>query len=180
MENNIEKEVKILDIDVEKMKELIVNHGGKLISDENQVNYILSSDKISLEKDSYLRIRVSENLITGEIYREFTYKKKLNSNMGNENLEINEKISDENALIEIMKALSFEVKHIGYKHRTSYSFLDSRLDIDIWDKNFGLKPYMEIEYTTEEILKDIIKILNIRQSQISKKSINELLKEVKK
>ena len=34
MENNIEKEVKILDIDVEKMKELIVNHGGKLISDE--------------------------------------------------------------------------------------------------------------------------------------------------
>ena len=40
--------------------------------------------------------------------------------------------------------------------------------------------YMEIEYTTEKILKDIIKILNIRQSQISKKSINELLKEVKK
>ena len=70
-----ELEVKILNIDVEEVKEKLKNLGAKFLRTENQENIRLSSSKFDcIPRGSFLRIRKFLDENGKEINSELTYK----------------------------------------------------------------------------------------------------------
>lgn len=176
-----ELEVKVLDVDIELMQELIISKGGKLISSENQVNTLIDSTKRPIKSfmDAYLRIRESHNSIDNIKTTTFTLKKNILNDDLRENEEYNVLVDDKDTLLDIMKNLGFDDIKVGYKERVSYSFLNGRVDIDIWDRDTYPYPYMEIEVGNEDDLKNILEELKIPEEKVSKLSIVELQEKLK-
>ena len=63
------------------------------------------------------------------------------------------------------------------KYRESYKIMDSLVEIDINDKSFCPFPYLEIETTSEEKLKEILELLGYSIEDTTSKTIYELLEE---
>ncbi|MCR2045214.1 CYTH domain-containing protein [Anaerosalibacter massiliensis] len=175
-----ELEVKILNIDIEEMEEKLINLGASLISEEDQINYILDSkeNKIQKEYDSYLRLREKRDLNSGKVDYIFTLKENIPRDGIRENIERNTKVEDKDALIYILDVLGVYVINKGFKKRISYEYDGIRFDIDTWDEDTYPHSYMEIEVKKEEDLKKAIKLLNIDKENISTKSIVELRKDL--
>ncbi len=174
-----ELEVKVLGIDLEKIESKIISLGGKLISKEVQVNTLIDTKDNLLQnkKDSYLRIRETKSLLTGDIELTLTMKKNINRKDIRENIELNTNISDKKVMLEILENLGYYMLQEGFKERKSYILNDVRLDLDKWDDLTYPYPYMEIEVNNKEDLNNIIKLLDISKESISTKSIVELRKE---
>lgn len=167
-----ELEVKILDINVDEMIKRLEKIGAVRITREKQTNYTFKSNKDIISNGSYLRIR--KTIDEKGVKKELTFKKKGNSQILRSYEEYTTNITDIDMTIEILKNLSLEIEYVGYKDRISYKLDDVRFDIDIWDKKTYPYPYMEIEVQTEQDLLNVVKKLNIKQSQITKDSITQL------
>ncbi|WP_422486680.1 class IV adenylate cyclase [Gudongella sp. DL1XJH-153] len=177
-----ELEVKVLDMDIKKMQKLIISKGGKLIGRENQVNTLIDSSQRPIKSymDAYLRIRENHNIIDGSKTTTFTLKKNILNDDLRENEEYNVLVDDKDTLLDIMKNLGFDEIKIGYKERVSYSFMNGRVDVDIWDKETYPHPYIEIEVSNENDLRKILEELEVPKENVSKLSIVELQKELMK
>lgn len=177
-----ELEVKILNMDLNDLESRIQGLGATLTSKEVQVNTLIDSEDnfIQNKLDSYMRIRETKSLLTNKVNFTLTMKKNIERDGIRENIEINTDIADKDAMLEILKALGYEVFKEGYKERTSYILGDIRFDLDKWDKETYPYPYMEIEVNHEDELEDMIKLLNIPRENISTKSIVELADELNK
>ncbi|MBV1819835.1 CYTH domain-containing protein [Anaerosalibacter bizertensis] len=175
-----ELEVKVLNIDKEGIEKQLIGIGASLISREEQINYLLDSkeNKIQNEHDSYLRLREKKDLETGKVDYTFTLKENVARDGIRENIEINTKIENKNALLYILEVLGVHTISKGFKERISYKYNDIRFDIDTWDKDTYPYTYMEIEVEKEEDLNKAIKILNIDEKNISTKSIVELREDL--
>lgn len=174
-----ELEVKVLNIDVLKMEEKLKSLGAKLIAKEVQVNTLIDSKDNYIESNlsSYMRIRETKSLLTGDTKLTLTMKKNISKDGIRENLEISTDISDKEAMLEILKSLGYIVKEEGTKERISYQLNGVRFDIDKWDERTYPYPYMEIEVGDEDQLQAIIDMLNIPKENISTKSIVELRRD---
>lgn len=174
-----ELEVKVLNIDVLKMEEKLKSLGAKLIAKEVQVNTLIGSKDNYIESNlsSYMRIRETKSLLTGDTKLTLTMKKNISKDGIRENLEISTDISDKEAMLEILKSLGYIVKEEGTKERISYQLNGVRFDIDKWDERTYPYPYMEIEVGDEDQLQAIIDMLNIPNENISTKSIVELRRD---
>lgn len=174
-----ELEVKVLNIDVLKMEEKLKSLGAKLIAKEVQVNTLIDSKDNYIESNlsSYMRIRETKSLLTGDTKLTLTMKKNISKDGIRENLEISTDISDKEAMLEILKSLGYIVKEEGTKERISYQLNGVRFDIDKWDERTYPYPYMEIEVGDEDQLQAIIDMLNIPNENISTKSIVELRRD---
>lgn len=177
---NKELEVKLLKVDIVEVEEKLKSKNAKLIKKELQVNTIIDSYDRPIKNitDGYLRIRESKDLVENTMTTTLTFKEKVENKDLRENIEHNVDIQDRDTMIEILKVLGFDNIKIGYKERTSYSFNDARIDIDIWDKETYPHPYIEIEVENNEKLYEIIEELEISDENISTKSILELRKEL--
>ncbi|HZH93019.1 MAG TPA: class IV adenylate cyclase [Tissierellaceae bacterium] len=171
-----ELEVKVLGIDIDHVQDLIIAKGGELIGKEKQINTLIDSkdNPIKSYMDAYLRIRENHDLLGDKRTVTFTLKKNLPNKSLRENEEYNVLVDDRDTLLRIMENLGFDKSTVGYKDRTSYSFLNGRIDIDIWDEATYPYPYMEIEVQNEQELDIILKELEIPQEKVSKLSIVEL------
>jgi len=176
-----ELEVKILNIDLNKIEEKIISLGGELIAIEKQVNTLLDNPEKPIKSymDAYLRVREVEDLLSGKKEVTLTLKKKMNSQVLRENKEFNVKLEEKETILEIYKNLGFHIVEVGYKDRKSYNLKGSRLDIDQWNKEVYPYPYMEIEVSSEEDLEEIVRLLEIPKENISKLSIIELQQKLK-
>lgn len=174
-----ELEVKILNIDLEKMEAKLKKLGAKLISNEVQVNTIIDSedDYIVKNLDSYLRIRESKSLLNNKSKFTLTLKENINREGMRENIETNIDISNKDEMLYLLEKLGYKLKDEGKKTRKSYSLNGVRLDLDRWDKKTYPDPYMEIEVKEEQELQAIIELLGIEEENISTKSILELRRE---
>lgn len=174
-----ELEVKILNIDLDEMELKLKNLGATLISKEEQINTLIDSEENFIQKnlDSYMRIRETKSLLTKDIKITLTMKKNVNREGIRENIEINTDIMDKSTMLETLGYLGYNVIQEGFKKRTSYILGNVRFDLDIWDKATYPYPYMEIEVNDEDELKDMIKLLDISEENISTKSIVELRME---
>ena len=175
-----ELEVKVLNVDLKEMEEKIKRAGGALISEELQVNTLIDSKEKYIENNlnSYLRIRETKNKTTDEVKVTLTLKKNMNREGIRENIETDTDISNKEAMLEVLKALGYEIVQEGFKERTSYKLENIRFDLDKWDERTYPYPYMEIEVEKEEDLEKAIKLLDIPRENISTKSIVELRNEL--
>ncbi|MDX9916620.1 MAG: class IV adenylate cyclase [Gudongella sp.] len=178
---NKELEVKILNIIPDEIKEKIVSLGGVLIAKETQTNTLVDSSARPIKSflDAYLRIRETREHLTGKETCVMTLKKNLPNKHLRENIELNVEIDSSDVMIQILKDLGFDNINVGTKHRTSYSFMGARLDIDIWDEKTYPFPYMEVEVEREEDLEQVLKVLEISENNVSKLSIIELQNQLR-
>jgi len=160
-----ELEVKILNIDVEDIKNKLKDLGAKFIGYENQENIRLSSSKFEyIPKGSFLRIRKFLDDNGKEINSELTYK------------DVSLENSEE--MLKIMSLIGYDKLDIEKKFRTSYKLKNAHIDIDIWDKEVYPDPYIEIEVSNYEDLCEVLKLLNISEDKICLKSLPELKEEL--
>lgn len=175
-----EIEIKVLNIDVEEIKEKLLEIGAIKVKEEIQQNIVFDTDDCLSKNgiDGYLRVRSVEDLISNEEYHEFTLKKKLCvDETSRVHEEIETRIEKPEVMVEIMKAVGIEVLHRGEKKRVSYKFEEILFEIDIWDEKTYPDPYMEIEVCKNEDLERAVRLLDLNESQLTTKSINTLRKE---
>ena len=175
-----ELEVKVLNIDVDEVIKKLNNLGAKFLYREHQKNYNITSSKfVYIPIGSYLRIREIIDDKGKTLNITLTYKENIKNEEIRENNEYNVNISDIEGMLSILNFLGYDSFDIGEKERFSFEFIDSIIDIDIWDKKVYPFPYMEIESTKLENIYNILDLLEIGRENISLKSIKELQEEIK-
>lgn len=173
-----EIEVKVLNIDIEKMKEKLESLGGKLINHEFQTNYtFVPKDEVGFS-NGYLRIRETIYTNGDDKEIELTFKEVKNVDDVRINNEYTTHIDSVTMMIKIFEHIGLEIEYQGKKERMSYSYKNQRFDIDIWDKETYPEPYMEIEFTNQSMIDEIIEDLGIDKANVTNKSITELREEL--
>ncbi|MTI49618.1 class IV adenylate cyclase [Sporosalibacterium faouarense] len=171
-----ELEVKVLNIDKERIEERLQSIGATLLKKEHQVNTIFDTEdrRIKKEENGYLRIRESKDILKDKTEYIFTLKKNISKDELRENVEIETKIEDSKSLEEILKYLELSIKHRGTKERVSYTYENIRFDIDTWDKATYPYPYLEIEVQEKKDLERAIKLLGLNPDNVTSKSLGQL------
>lgn len=175
-----EKEVKVLRNDIKKIEEKLINYGAEFLSEERQLNIrIDSSDgKKRVKEGCFLRIRDTHELCENKKQTFLTFKEIskviVEGKSYRNNIEYTTEISDVDTMITIFKKLGFDKFVYENKHRKSYSYKNTRIDLDIWDEKVFPKPYFEIEFKKEEDLSDVLESLEINREDVSDKTLMEL------
>lgn len=175
-----EIEVRILDIDVEKMREKFTNLGAKLVKKENQMNNIFdfTDNRLFENHKGYCRIREVESLIDGSKKNVLTIKKVQSQDGARKSIEEETLVNDFQSMKRILQELGLELKHSSFKHRESYELNGILYEIDEWEKKMFPKPYMEIEAPDMESLKKGIEIIGYTMENASSLTLAELKKQM--
>ena len=173
-----ELETRIVDIDVENIRSILLENGAEKVKMEDQINDIYDfEDGRLLAKKGYARIRTVNDRLNNKIVYFMTTKKMLSQERFKV-MEENETIILDKVMGEgIFKSLGLILKESNKKYRESYKIYDSLVEIDINDKNFCPFPYLEIETDSEEKLEKIVELLGYTLEDTTSKTIYDILSE---
>lgn len=173
-----ELETRIVDIDVDNVRTILLANGAEKVKMEDQVNDIYDfEDGRLLSQKGYARIRTVNDLLNNKVVYYMTTKKMLSQERFKV-MEENETIIDNKEAGEgIFKALGLILKESNKKYRESYKLNDCLIEIDINDKTFCPFPYLEIETTSEEKLDKIVKLLGYTLDDTTSQTIYDILSE---
>ena len=171
-----ELETRIIDIDVENIRNILLSNGAHKVKMENQINDIYDfEDGRLLANKGYARIRTVDDMLNGKIVYFMTTKKMLSQERFKV-MEENEIIIDDKKMGEgIFKSLGLVLKESNKKYRESYKLNDCLIEIDINDKSFCPFPYLEIETTSEEKLEKIVTLLGYTLDDTTSQTIYDIL-----
>lgn len=174
----MELETRIVDINVDNIRNTLILNKAKKIKSEDQINDIYDfEDGRLLKKKGYARIRTVKDKLHNKTVYYMTTKKMISQDRFKV-MEENEVIIDSKEMGEgIFKSLGLILKESNKKYRESYSIFDSLVEIDINDKNFCPFPYIEIETDSEEKLDKIVKLLGYTMEDTTSQTIYEILSE---
>ena len=171
-----EIEVKVLGIVPKEIEEKLISLGAEKISRELQKNYTFAPQTGEFEK-GYLRIR--ESIVDDKKAPiELTFKEVKNDEEVRINNEFTVHIDSVSMMTSILEKMGVKLKYKGEKERISYRYKGQRFDIDIWDKDTYPYPYMEIEFTNQSKIDEILDDLDIDKSRVTTKSISDLISEL--
>lgn len=141
-----------------------------------QKNYTFAPQTGEFEK-GYLRIR--ESIVDDKKAPiELTFKEVKNDEEVRINNEFTVHIDSVSMMTSILEKMGVKLKYKGEKERISYRYKGQRFDIDIWDKDTYPHPYMEIEFTNQSKIDEILEDLDIDKSRVTTKSISDLISEL--
>lgn len=171
-----EIEVKVLGIVPKEIEEKLISLGAEKINREMQKNYTFVPQTGDFEK-GYLRIR--ESIVDDKKAPiELTFKEVKNDEEVRINNEFTVHIDSVSMMTSILEKMGVKLKYKGEKERISYRYKGQRFDIDIWDKDTYPHPYMEIEFTNQSKIDEILDDLDIDKSRVTTKSISDLISEL--
>lgn len=173
-----ELEVKILGIELEEFEQKLIEKGAVVQRFEKQVNLLFNPPAL-YGSDSYLRIRSTKNLDTGEERSVVTLKVHEQAELVRANTEFTTGVEDADRLAVILEKSGLGKPVRAEKIRKSYLFRGAVIDLDRWEEAVYPEPYAEIEVSSEEKLEDILQLLAIDPAQVSTKSIRQLMEEAK-
>jgi adenylate cyclase class 2 len=173
-----ELETRIIDIDVENIRSILLSNGAQKVKMEDQINDIYDfEDGRLLEKKGYARIRTVNDMLNNKVLYFMTTKKMLSQERF-KIMEENEVIIDSKTMGEgIFKSLGLVLKESNKKYRESYTLYDCLIEIDINDKSFCPFPYLEIETTSEEKLEKTVKLLGYTLEDTTSQTIYDILSQ---
>lgn len=172
----MELEVKILDIDIEKIRAVMLENGAERVKNEMQENLIYDfPDRRLLGQKGYARIRVVRDQDTGEEKVFMTTKRLLSRDVFKKMEEHETVIENREAGLGIFQALGLVLVENIKKSRESYRYKDTLVEIDVNDKSFVPFPYLEVESHSEEELKEVVELLGYTMADTSALSIYEIL-----
>lgn len=173
-----ELETRIMDIDVDKIRAILLENGAQKVKSEDQINDIYDfEDGRLLAQKGYARIRTVNDKLNDKVVYFMTTKKMLSQDRFKV-MEENETIIDNKKMGEgIFKSLGLILKESNKKYRESYKLNDCLIEIDINDKSFCPFPYLEIETTSEEKLESVVKLLGYTLDDTTSETIYEILEK---
>ncbi|MGL5634112.1 MAG: class IV adenylate cyclase [Sarcina sp.] len=173
-----EFETRIMDIDIDVIRNICTKISAINVKKENQINDIYDfPDRQLLNKKGYARIRTVEDLLNNKTIYFMTTKKMLSQDKFKV-MEENETIIENGSMgANIFKSLGLELQESIKKYRESYKYKNSLIEIDINDKNFCPFPYIEIETTSEDELNEIVSLLGYTIEDTTSKTIYQILEE---
>lgn len=173
-----ELETRIVDIDVDDIRNKLTSLGAEKVKSEDQVNEIYDfDDGRLLAAKGYARIRTTVDRIKGKETVFMTTKKMLSQDTFKV-MEENEVIVDNREMArKIFTSLGLKLQESISKYRESYKINDSLVEIDINNKSFCPFPYLEIETTSIEKLEEIVKLLGYTLEDTTSQTIYDILAE---
>lgn len=173
-----EIETRILDIDLDVIRKKLLDLKLPIVKKENQVNDIYDfNDNRLLNNKGYARIRTVENMLDNTTHYYMTVKKLLSQEKYKVMEENETEILSGNEGKKIFSALGLSNISSIKKYRESYKYKNSLIEIDINDKTFCPFPYIEIETSNEDELKEIVEFLGYNLADTTSKTIYEILNE---
>lgn len=146
---NTEIEVRILNINKEDLISKLEKNNAEFIGDWHQVRYVY--DFIPVDPNRWIRLR------TNGIDTTLTIKEVHDKSVeGTKELEI--KVSSLEDTHKILEKLGYKRRSIQENKRIRYILNDVEIDIDTWP---GLNTYVEFEGSSEDQIKNVIKLLNL-------------------
>ena len=173
-----ELETRIVDIDVDDIRNKLISLGAEKVKSEDQINEIYDfEDGRLLAAKGYARIRTTVDRIKGKETVFMTTKKMLSQDTFKV-MEENEVIVDNKEMArKIFTSLGLKLQESISKYRESYKIHNSLVEIDINDKSFCPFPYLEIETTSIEKLEEIVKLLGYTLEDTTSQTIYDILAE---
>lgn len=161
-----EIEVKILEIDKEKIVKKLENLGAKKIFDEEMFSVYYDIDyKGDFERTMRIRKKDSKNILT------FKRRKSESKFKISEEVEIN--VDDFEKTRKILKYLGAKERDASKTHRISYRIKNSVVEIDTKE---GIPTYLEIESQDEAEIKEIVELLGYKIEDTNNWSGKQLMK----
>lgn len=171
-----EMETRIININVDEIRTKLFSMNTVMVKMENQINNIYDfSDRRLLNNKGYARIRIVEDKLNNKTINYMTTKKLLSQEKYKIMEEHETTIEDAKQGSLIFASLGLELVQSIKKYRESYKFKSSLIEIDINDKSFCPFPYIEIESTSEEEIKEIVELLGYTMEDTTSKTIFEIL-----
>ncbi|MDR5587387.1 MULTISPECIES: CYTH domain-containing protein [Clostridium] len=173
-----EIETRIMDIDIDNIRKILIDNGAENIKKEDQINDIYDfEDGKLLNNKGYARIRTVTDNINNKVVYYMTTKKMLSQERFKV-MEENEVIVNDKKMAEgIFLSLGLKLKESNKKYRESYKIFNSLVEIDINEKKFCPFPYLEIETTSEENLDKVVKLLGYTLEDTTSQTIYDILAE---
>ncbi|MEQ8153284.1 MAG: CYTH domain-containing protein [Clostridiaceae bacterium] len=173
-----ELETRVIDINLDELRENLVKIKAEKVKQENQINNIFDfPDRRLLKDKGYARIRIVDDMLNNKTVSYITTKKMLSQGRFKE-MEENECIIEDGEVgIRIFHALGLELVQSIKKYRESYKYKNTLIEIDINDESFCPFPYVEFETYSEEELDEVLELLGYSLNQTTSKTIYEILNE---
>ncbi|MGG7162644.1 class IV adenylate cyclase [Clostridium ihumii] len=173
-----EIETRIIDINVDDIRNKLKNLNASKVKEESQVNNIFDfSDRRMLNAKGYARIReVFDHISNRNIYY-MTTKKLLSQEKYKIMDECEVEISNGDEGKKIFNSLGLELVESIKKFRESYQYKNTLIEIDINDPSFCPFPYIEIESLYEDEIIEVVGLLGYTMNDTTSKTIYEILKD---
>lgn len=161
-----EYEVRVLEIDVDKLIEQLENLGATKRNDYFQKRYVYDFNPKVAGK--WIRLRTN-----GE-YTTLAIKSRPNETEIGQLFELEEKVEDFEKTHMILKELGYTPTAYQENKRLVYTLDDVEFDIDTWPM---IPTYVEIEGKNEEVVKKYIELLNLTNNKLSYESLITIYKK---
>lgn len=169
-----EIEVKVLDIDIESIRNKLNKLNAKLIKKEFQTNYMFDfEDNRYFSKGGYIRIRKAFNLIDKTEKIILTSKELISKDKFKVSKEIEFSSDDFTSSKNFIESLGLVLRRTDEKYRESYKFEEGLIEIDTWA---GVPTYFEAEADSEEKVVKLLNYLGFTLEQSTSKTLGELMK----
>lgn len=176
-----ELETRIIDIDINNIRKILTEINALKIKEENQINNIYDfCDKRLIKNKGYARIREIEDIMHNTTRCYMTTKKLLSQDKFKVMEENEVEINNSNQGKNIFKSLGLELVQSIKKYRESYRYKNTLVEIDINEQSFCPFPYIEIETSNEDELKEIVNLLGYTLKDTTSKTIYEIMSDFKK
>lgn len=173
-----EIETRIVNINVNEMRQKLIKINAVKVKEENQINNIYDfNDRRLLDSKGYARIRIVEDLLHNSTHYYMTTKKLLSQEKYKVMEENETEILDAQAGKNIFKSLGLELVQSVKKYRESYKYKNTLIEIDINAESFCPFPYIEIETNYDNELEEVVTLLGYTIEQTTSKTIYEILKD---
>ena len=163
---HIEYEVRILEIDVEKIKMQLNQLNAVLVEDVFQRRYVYDFNPVLPNK--WIRLRTNGKTNT------LTIKNVESSNIdGTKELEI--VVDDFDTTNKILEELGYKPRGIQENKRIKYNLNGVEVDIDTWPK---IPTYLEIEGSSEEAVYNTLKLLKIKKEDATSLDVQSIYEQI--
>lgn len=161
-----EYELRVLEVDKQKMIDKLEQLGAKKVGEFNQKRYVY--DLVPKQEGKWIRLRTDGNKTT------LTYKNIVNDTVdGTKEIEV--EVDDFEKTNELLEKIGFMNKGYQENNRIQYILNNTEIDIDTWPL---IPTYMEIEGSSEQAIQDMLKILDMDNSKITALNCMDIYKQI--
>lgn len=166
-----EIEVKVLNVEKQKIEEILSHLGAKQIFDDKITTYFFDfEDSRIVKAKNVLRLRKEGKKSV------LTFKKVLSKKSAKVAEEYDVEVSNLPKMAKILDLLGLSLTESLQKHRTSYKLNDMRFDIDKLEKEYAYIPqYLEIEAKDMKLIQKYAKVLGYGAKDCLPWTTNEVI-----
>lgn len=162
---NTEYEIRVLEIDKEKLIKKLEELGAEFKGDNEQKRYVY--DIIPKEDGKWIRLRTNGRKIT------LTYKNVVKTTIdGTKELEV--EVSDFEKTNELLENMGIKSRGYQENKRTQYILNGVEIDIDSWPM---IPTYVEIEGKNEEEVMNTLEILELPKDKVTTLDVDSVYKK---